>query len=298
MKWIKAHIADLDDLRFSHCENDPEAEQVYSRMQKLAGKLDSDGLFIMNGRRLSIEEIAYFIRLPVQRVIKAMKRLERYKLLHVNGKGPQIADWTIQQVDLAKVREQTKERVTRYRALRKGETRDGALQGAVTTPDQDSDSDPDSDQDSDSDHPTTQPSSRKRKLAGGQAGSKSESGSDVKLNAKQRARHDKIYKVLASFGIRKPKINTLSIKLATRNFKSDEQMFAHLLAGIASSLADDGAKNKAAITAHRLENGGVDAQYEDPSEWDRIPEKVLTAAGISLASYKAAQLAKKYRINS
>lgn len=132
--WIKAHADLLNDVRFDKLSS--EAEQVYNRMYRLAGLLDADGLFIKNGKRLSNEEIAHLIRLPIQQVAKSIKELERRKIFHVNGKGPQIADWKIEQPDKDREREQTRERVARYRER---VTKGNALQDGVTSLEQEQD---------------------------------------------------------------------------------------------------------------------------------------------------------------
>lgn len=125
--WVKAHADLLNDYRFDKLSSD--AEQVYNRMYRLAGLLDADGLFIKNGKKLSNEEIAHIIRLPMQQLAKSIKELEKRQIFHVNGKGPQIVDWKTEQPDKDREREQTKERVARYRER---VTHGNALQGDVT----------------------------------------------------------------------------------------------------------------------------------------------------------------------
>lgn len=125
--WVKAHADLLNDVRFDKLSSD--AEQVYNRMYRLAGLLDAEGLFIKNGKKLSNNEIAHIIRLPIHQLVKSIKELEKREIFHVNGKGPQIIDWKIEQPDKDKEREQTRERVARFRErVAHGNT----LQGNVT----------------------------------------------------------------------------------------------------------------------------------------------------------------------
>jgi len=125
--WTKRHSSRLNDLRFDNLHG--EAEQVYDRLYILAGLLDVEGLFVENGKKLSNEEIAYRVRLPINQVSKELIELQKRKLIYVNGKGPLIIDWKHQQTDLIKIRQQTKERVTRYRER---VTKGTALQSGVT----------------------------------------------------------------------------------------------------------------------------------------------------------------------
>lgn len=132
--WVKAHADLLNDVRFDKLSSD--AEQVYNRMYRLAGLLDADGLFIKNGKKLSNNEIAHIIRLPIHQLVKSIKELEKREIFHVNGKGPQIVDWKTEQPDKDKEREQTRERVTRYRER---VTTGNALQDDVTLLEQEQD---------------------------------------------------------------------------------------------------------------------------------------------------------------
>lgn len=125
--WIKRDTSQLHDLRFASIS--AEAERTYGRLYLLAGQLDADGMFLDNGKPLTDDEIAYRIRIDPPSLKKAIRELTKSSLLHVNGKGPQISDWKREQVDLKKVRQQTRERVRRYRS---GVTEGNALQDEVT----------------------------------------------------------------------------------------------------------------------------------------------------------------------
>jgi len=105
----------LHDLRFASLS--AEAERTYNRLYFLAGVLDADGLFIEHGRQLTHDEIAYRVRLETKEITKAIKELQRSKLIHVNGKGPQIMDWKTEQIDLNTKREKDRERQSRHRGV-------------------------------------------------------------------------------------------------------------------------------------------------------------------------------------
>jgi len=104
--WVKAHIDHLDDVRFETLSSD--AEVVYMRLLRIAGDIESsDGLLFRDGEKIPTEQLAYRMRRPIKMVEKSIKELQRHKLLHVNGKGPQILDWVKEQPEIAKV-EQTR----------------------------------------------------------------------------------------------------------------------------------------------------------------------------------------------
>lgn len=115
MKWIRTHESRLHDRRFATLS--AEAERAYNRMYILAGILEADGLFLENDKPLPVEDIAYRTRLDVTSLKRAITELQRAKLVHVNGKGPQLVDYVTEQIDLTKRRAQINERVTRYREL-------------------------------------------------------------------------------------------------------------------------------------------------------------------------------------
>lgn len=117
--WIKQNTNELNDLRFSSLS--AEAERTYGRMYKLAGLLDAEGLFIEHGRVLSNDEIAYRIRLQTSELNKSIKELTKARLVHVNGKGPQIMDFKRDQVDLNTRREKDRERQARHRSVTRDE---------------------------------------------------------------------------------------------------------------------------------------------------------------------------------
>jgi len=63
------------------------------------------------------------MRRPIKMVEKSIKELQRHKLLHVNGKGPQILDWVKEQPEIAKVERTRAEERERKEKSRHGTSR-------------------------------------------------------------------------------------------------------------------------------------------------------------------------------
>lgn len=111
--FIVTRLQRLQDLRFANLS--AQAERTYDRLYILAGTLDAEGFFFdENGKQLTNDEIAYRVRLKTQEIKKALIELQRAKLIHVNGKGPQIVDWKNDQWELK--REKDRDRQARHRA--------------------------------------------------------------------------------------------------------------------------------------------------------------------------------------
>lgn len=132
-------------------------------------------------------------------------------------------------------------------------------------------------------HPPTP--SRGNERAGGRAGIDSKADEQLKqLEPKDRKEAERLMPILRSVISSETKIITLSVLVAMRHFTGDK--IDYLLAAIASAYDDDRAKNKAAITAHRIEHDQVAKQYLNPDTWIKIPKEILAAAGIKdLNSY-------------
>lgn len=136
--WIKLATTKIDDARLAMCSD--AAQRDYLMLYMLAGRLDADGLFIENGRQLSDDEIAFKIRVKASRLKASIGEMKKSRLIHVNGKGPQIVDWKIEQPDNDRKREQTRERVARYRErVTHGNASDEALHEDVTPLEQEQD---------------------------------------------------------------------------------------------------------------------------------------------------------------
>lgn len=282
MPWVKAHTDDLLDVRLMKRSSE-NAQRVYLLLERLAGLCDADGSFVLNGVQLTDEEIADKISTDPRKLRAAIKELTKNQLITANGHGPCISNFVDRQVSQAARREKWREQQKQHRATDTGSSQQSVSTDSGLTPAPRARvQSPESESSKSKSQPTTLPSSKRKDLAGGQAGKSKSAGprAEIKLNKAQRARKETIIKILTSFGIRNPKLETLSVILATRSYKSDEQMTTRLLAGISSALSDERAHNKEAIAAHRLECDQVSPRFEDPQEWRVIPQKVLDAAGI------------------
>lgn len=124
--WIKLSTTKIDDARLALCSD--AAQRDYLMLYLLAGRLDAGGLFVENGRQLSEDEIAFKIRVKAARLKASINEMKRSKLIHVNGKGPQIADYPTEQQSWREKQEADRQRQARHRSVtRDGEavTRDG-----------------------------------------------------------------------------------------------------------------------------------------------------------------------------
>lgn len=124
--WIKLTTTKIDDARLALCSD--ATQRDYLMMYLLAGRLDADGLFIEDGRQLSDDEIAFKIRVKAARLKASINEMKKAKLIHVNGKGPQIADYANEQQSWREKQDADRQRQARHRSVtRDGEavTRDG-----------------------------------------------------------------------------------------------------------------------------------------------------------------------------
>jgi hypothetical protein len=279
--WIKTPVSKLNDARLHFVS--VQAQRDYLFMYMLAGQLDQDGLFFENERQLTEKEIAFRINTKPATLMQSIKELKREKLLHINGKGPQILDWGNEQINWREKQEAERERQQRHRGVTRDSeavTRDG---DDVTPLDQiKKKTRPEEDKKKTRPTPTpsaTRPgkSAPRGRKAGKEVGSGALSFDD--LTPKQSKRAERAQKILASLGIRNPKLKTTSSILATRHFKSDEQMVVYLVAAIASAYADGNAKSKEAVILHRIENNSVPRSFiEDKKLWRSVPVETLAIA--------------------
>lgn len=124
--WIKQSTSKIDDARLAQCSD--ATQRDYFMLYLLAGRLDADGLFVENGRQLSDDEIAFKLRIKATRLKASINALKKARLVHVNGKGPQIMDYANEQQSWREKQDADRERQARHRSVtRDGEavTRDG-----------------------------------------------------------------------------------------------------------------------------------------------------------------------------
>ncbi len=284
MPWVKLYTKKIHDSRLKMVSE--KAKLGYFYLMCLAGECDASGSFTINGIQLTEKQIAEFLGLDLDVIKTSMRELTKVGLMSVNGHGPFLTDFADEQVSQAQRQEQWRARQQRKRDSERDVTSDNQRDSErdVTAPESESRVRIQSQKARVRSRPTTLPSSAQ---TGRQAGPNESPRAPIKLNKAQRARKETIKKILGSFRLRNPKLETLSNILAIRSYKSDEQMITSLLAGFASALSDATAGNKEAVAAYRLEHDEVPPRFEDPKEWKVIPEKVLKAAGIDLERYAA-----------
>jgi len=280
--WIKTPTARLNDARLQFVST--QARSDYFMLYLLAGQLDAEGLFFENGRRLTDKEIAFRIHTKFELLKKSYAELKRESLITVNGKGPLITDWHHEQINWREKQEEDRKRQARHRSVTRdsdGATRDG---DEVTPLDQKktrSRSRSEVDQKKTRSTPTPPTGSAAQ---GGKAGKgKAIESSIASLPQKQMQRAVLAMEILRSSGLRNPKLKSVSIYLATRIYKSNDEFTASILAALASAYDDDTARDKGMIAAHRLETDQIPAHYRKSKTWNVIPEEVLHAAKIDPA---------------
>jgi hypothetical protein len=280
--WIKQDPKYLDDPRLAKLTE--RAQLRFHQLYMLAGRCEASGAFIIDGRRLDDDDLAFHLRVRDKRLFKVdLKALRSAKLIVVNGHGPVIADWKQDQVDIEEIRAARRERDKRYEERkRRGDDGDASDARRRLSGDGYQSQSPDQNPELESrvDQPTTLPSSRTRRAdPGGQAGGKTQKGFDH-LKPKERKRAQTVAAILGAASLRQPKLNQVSVLVATRISVRTDDLMTYLLAALASAYADQKANNKVAVAAHRIEQDRVSPEFKDPSRWKSIPVDVLKAAGI------------------
>lgn len=291
MPWIKSYTRKLDDIRL--CRISETSQLAYFKLELLAARCDADGAFVQNNEQLTENEIAFYIRMDPKQFKKSLREMIANNLVHVNGRGPQITDFADEQVSQATRREAWQARQDRHRTVTSDAepvTRDSTVTHAPrvrTRIKNQSKSKNQNQSKSNTNQPTPTPSRNERSTSGRVAGKKVKADRAVDdltlkdLKGQQRKRADLAMKLLGSSGIRNPKLETTSILLATRHFKTNEDLTVYVIAAIASVFADTGVKSKEAVIIHRIETDKVPQSFvESPSLWRSVPIKVLEAAGI------------------
>lgn len=129
--------------------------------------------------------------------------------------------------------------------------------------------------------PSTQPSSHDDRSGRKDGKASKQNGLQFsQLKPAQKERGKIAGKILRAAGLRNPRLEAIMVLVATRSFIRNDELTTHLLSALASSYADEDAKNKAAIAAYRIEKNDIQPNYKDPRTWKCIPTDVLKAAGI------------------
>lgn len=136
-------------------------------------------------------------------------------------------------------------------------------------------------------YPPTLPPSRPnanasgRKAGGEKKNSRSSSTWEEQIKTlppKKRKSAELVRRVFSTSGLRDPKLSTLSVTVATRNYNGT--LINMVLGALASAYADKSANNKSVVAAHRLELEQVNGEFKKPKAWNVIPQEILSAAGI------------------
>lgn len=117
MPWLKLPSNKYQQSRVALCSRDTRLD--YYELYQLAAQCNTDGLFFEDGHQLTHDEIAFKLRRTPKELKLSLKELEERKLIHINGKGPQIVDFKTEQLKWNELKEQRRERDKRYREKRR-----------------------------------------------------------------------------------------------------------------------------------------------------------------------------------
>lgn len=126
VKWIKIATDIFTDEKILLIESMPDADSIliiWFKLLAFAGQQNNDGIFRMNGTEIAYtdEMLASIFRRPLNTVRLAIETFKGFGMIQEIEKTLVIPNWEKHQnVDgLDKVREQTKNRVARYRERQK-----------------------------------------------------------------------------------------------------------------------------------------------------------------------------------
>ena len=125
VKWIKIVVDIFDDEKIALIEPLPEADSIivcWFKLLCLAGKQNNSGILLLNDRIPYTDEmIATVFRRPLQTVRLALRTFEEFGMIEIINGVYTIPNWGKHQnlEGMDKVREQTKDRVQRYRDRQK-----------------------------------------------------------------------------------------------------------------------------------------------------------------------------------
>lgn len=125
VKWIKIVTDIFDDEKIRLIEDLPDSDSIivcWFKLLCLSGKQNNAGVLMLNERIAYTDEmLATVFRRPLQTVRFALQTFEYYGMIEIINGAITIPNWgkhqNIEGID--KVREQTRERVARYRERQK-----------------------------------------------------------------------------------------------------------------------------------------------------------------------------------
>lgn len=125
IKWIKIVTDIFDDEKILLIESLPEADSIivcWFKLLCLAGKQNNSGVLMLNDRMPYTEEmLATIFRRPLQTVRLALETFEAFGMIEIINGTITIPNWgKHQQIEeINKIREQTRDRVSKYRERQK-----------------------------------------------------------------------------------------------------------------------------------------------------------------------------------
>jgi predicted phage replisome organizer len=125
IKWIKITTDIFNDEKMLMIESMPDADSViviWFKLLCLAGRDNNNGIMVMNNRLPYTEEmLASIFRRPINTVRLALSEFSKYGMIEIVEDVITIPNWDKHQnIDgMEKIREQTRERVAKYREKQK-----------------------------------------------------------------------------------------------------------------------------------------------------------------------------------
>ena len=125
VKWIKIVTDIFDDEKILLIESLPDGDSIivcWFKLLCLAGKQNNSGVLMMNERVAYTEEmLATVFRRPLQTVRLALETFEQFGMVEIINGAITIPNWGKHQnlEDIERVREKTRERVSRFRERQK-----------------------------------------------------------------------------------------------------------------------------------------------------------------------------------
>ena len=125
VKWIKIVTDIFDDEKILLIESLPDGDSIivcWFKLLCLAGKQNNSGVLMMNERVAYTDEmLATVFRRPLQTVRLALETFEQFGMVEIINGAITIPNWGKHQnlEDIERVREKTRERVSRFRERQK-----------------------------------------------------------------------------------------------------------------------------------------------------------------------------------
>jgi predicted phage replisome organizer len=125
IKWIKLSVAMFDDEKIKLLEDMPDyraLQLIWIKLICLAGKINSHGyIFLAENIPYNNEQLATLFREPVNTIELALTLFTRMKMIEIDNNGVLINNFEKHQSldKLAKIKDDTKKRVERFRAKSK-----------------------------------------------------------------------------------------------------------------------------------------------------------------------------------